>query len=92
MFRDGLVQEMVVEAMEVAGIPEHGSRPVRAEVACGVTRLTTLSFPGEAIQIVVTLCPQREIASSARNLTTGSALPTASPSQFRSLLDGLKGG
>jgi len=81
----------VMEAMEVVGVPEHGSRSVRAEVACGVTRLTTLSYPGDTIQIVVTLCPQREIASSPRNLTTGRPLSTVSPSEFRRLLGGLQG-
>ena len=78
----------VMEAMEVVGVPEHGSRSVRAEAACGVTRLSTLSYPGDTIQIIVTLCPQRAIASSPRNLTTGRPLSTVSPSEFRRFLSG----
>ncbi|MCH2152543.1 MAG: hypothetical protein MK089_04305 [Phycisphaerales bacterium] len=76
----------VMEALEVAGVPEHGSRSVRAEAACGVTRLATLNYPGETIEIVVTLCPQREIATSTLNLTTGATVSTATPAAFRRLL------
>ena len=84
----------LAETLEDAGVgvPEVSSLAVRPGVAGGLPRLGTLLFVGDRVDIVLTVCPTREVALATRNLVTGGDVHLASPRQFRAVLDSLESG
>lgn len=74
--------------LEAAGLgtPQVGSRRVKRTVAAGLSRLGTMAFAGETVEIQVSLCPLREIVTLDRNLVTGGPIDLASPGAIRAML------
>ena len=85
---DGDLSELA-SVLETAGLGPSvaGSRPVKRTKANGLSRLATLDFDMEHLQVQLSLCPPRELVTLECNLVSGGPIELASPDDIRKLIE-----